>query len=110
MVRSGNRKKLTYPKIPAVFELLTPDLNRRFELLYVRFDPGFTSGPDPIVDPPGEKCVFILSGCQEMQIEGKTFRLNAGDSLCYPGSAPMSVRVIGSKASESIFIVSPPNF
>jgi transcriptional regulator with XRE-family HTH domain len=110
VVRSGNRKKLIYPKLPAVFELLTPDLNRAFEVLYVRFEPGFTSGPEPIVDPPGEKCVFILSGGVELQVGKKTIRLLEGDSACYPGNAPMSVRVIGDEAAKSVFIVTPPSF
>jgi transcriptional regulator with XRE-family HTH domain len=109
-VRAGKRKKLIYPKIPAVFELLTPDLNRAYEVLYVRYKPGFTSGPEPIVDPPGEKCVFILSGSLEMQIGKKTFRLFKGDSVSYPSDAPVSIRVSGDEACQAVCIGAPPTF
>lgn len=110
VVRAGKRKKLIYPKLPAVFELLTPDLNRAYEVLYVRYKRGFTSGPEPVVDPPGEKCVFILSGCLEMQLGKKTFRLLKGDSVSYPSDAPVSLRVIGDEACQAVCIAAPPTF
>ncbi len=110
VVRSGSRKKLVYPNLPAVFELLTPDLNRLIEISYVRFKPGFDSGPEPIVDPPGEKCVFILSGCIETKMRGEVFRLGEGDSIYYPGDEPVSFRVIGEAPCHSILVMTPPSF
>jgi transcriptional regulator with XRE-family HTH domain len=110
IVRAGKRKKLIYPRIPAVFELLTPDLNRAYELLYVKYKRGFTSGTEPIVDPPGEKCVFILSGCLELKIRGKTVQLHKGDSVSYPSNAPVSLRVIGEEACQAVCFGTPPTF
>jgi transcriptional regulator with XRE-family HTH domain len=110
IVRAGKRKKLIYPSFPAVFELLTPDLNRMIEILYGKFEPGFNSGSEPIKDPPGEKCAFILEGCLEMKIGEKTVRLEEGDAIYYPGDAQVSMRVIGDKACRSILVVTPPSF
>lgn len=110
VVRSGNRKKLVYPNLPAVFELVTPDLNRLIEISYVRFKPGFDSGPEPIADPPGEKCVFILSGCIETRMRGEVFLLSEGDSIYYPGDEPVSFRVIGESPCHSILVMTPPSF
>jgi transcriptional regulator with XRE-family HTH domain len=110
IVRAKKRKKLMYPSLPAVFELLTPDLNRMIEILYGKFEPGFNSGPDPIKDPPGEKCAFILEGCLEMKIGETTVRLEEGDAIYYPGDAHVSLRVIGDKACHSILVVTPPSF
>lgn len=109
-VRAAKRKKLMYPGFPALFELLTPDLNRMIEILYGKFEPGFNSGPEPIKDPPGEKCAFIIKGCLEMKIGEKTVRLEEGDSIYYPGDAQVSLRVIGDKACHSILVVTPPTF
>ena len=110
IVRAGKRKKLMYPGFPALFELLTPDLNRRIEMLYGKFEPGFTSGSDPIKDPPGEKCAFILDGCLEIKIGEMTIRLEAGDAVYYPGDAEVSLRVVGDKTCRSILVVTPPSF
>lgn len=110
VVRAGKRKKLMYPGFPALFELLTPDLNRLIEMLYGRFEPGFNSGPEPIKDPPGEKCAFILKGCLEMKIGDTTVRLAEGDTVYYPSDALVSLRVIGEEACHSILIVTPPTF
>jgi transcriptional regulator with XRE-family HTH domain len=110
IVRAGKRKKLMYPSFPALFELLTPDLNRMIEILYGKFEPGFNSGPEPIKDPPGEKCAIILEGCLEMEIGEKTVRLEEGDSVYYPGDAQVSLKVIGNKACHSILVVTPPTF
>ena len=110
VVRAGKRKKLMYPNFPALFEMLTPDLNRLIEMLYGRFEPGFNSGPEPIKDPPGEKCALILSGCLEMKIGETTLRLNEGDAVYYPGDAPVYMRVIGKEACHSILVVTPPTF
>jgi transcriptional regulator with XRE-family HTH domain len=110
VVRAGKRKKLMYPSLPAVFELLTPDLNRMIEILYGKFEPGFNSGPEPIKDPPGEKCAFILEGSLEMKIGEKTVRLEEGDAITYPGDAQVSLRVIGDKVCRSILVVTPPSF
>ena len=99
-----------YPSFPALFELLTPDLNRMIEILYGKFEPGFNSGPEPIKDPPGEKCAIILEGCLEMRIGEKTVRLEEGDTAYYPGDEQVSLKVIGNKACRSILVVTPPTF
>jgi transcriptional regulator with XRE-family HTH domain len=110
IVRAGKRKKLMYPGLPALFELLTPDLNRLIEILYGKFEPGFESGPEPIKDPPGEKCAFILKGCLEMKIGETSVRLGEGDAVYYPGDAPVTLRVVGEEACHSILAVTPPTF
>jgi transcriptional regulator with XRE-family HTH domain len=110
VVRAGKRKKLMYPNFPALFELLTPDLNRLIQMCYGRFEPGFDSGPEPIKDPPGEKCAFILRGCLEMTIGETKVRLEEGDSVYYPSDAPVCLKVIGEEPCDSILVVTPPTF
>ncbi len=39
IVRSGYRKSLVLPGSKIVYELLTPDLNRQVEVMYVRIGP-----------------------------------------------------------------------
>ena len=80
VVRAGQRKKLGYPDRPGYYELLTPDLNRQLEVLYVKIEPGFETGAEPILDPPGEKFILVLKGPYQTTIADETYVLENGDS------------------------------
>lgn len=110
VVRAGNRKKLLYPNRPVVYELLCPDLNGLLEILYIRLEPGFHSGPEPIIDPPGEKFLFVLNGSVEYRIREEVICLDKGDSMYYPANSPCILRVLGEGACELIGVVTPPGF
>ena len=110
VVRQGQRKKLAYPGRSGFYELLTPDLNRQLEVLRFQMDPGYDSGPETFSDPPGEKCLVILSGGMEFTVSGEAFQLNAGDSLSYPAHAPVSWFVNSDEPVDAILIITPPGF
>ena len=110
VVRAGQRKKISYPERPGIYELLTPDLNRRLEVLWIRMEPGFESGPEAIVDPPGEKCLVILSGTLSFTVDGVEHLLDKGDSISYPASAPVEFKVLGEEKVEAILVITPPGF
>jgi transcriptional regulator with XRE-family HTH domain len=110
VVRAGQRKKFFYPNSDAVYELLTPDLNRLLQVHYIQLEPGYESGPEMIVDPPGEKFVFVLQGSIEYRIKEEVVCLDEGDSLYYPGDLPVSFRVMGDASCRFIAMVTPPNF
>jgi len=110
LVRAGERKKLAYPKQPGFYELLTPDLNRRLEVLYFKVDEEFSTGTEPLVDPPGEKCMVILSGHILFRVGEETFDMRGGDSLSYPADSPVSWTVPRGEGAEGILVVTPPGF
>ncbi|MEN8243729.1 MAG: XRE family transcriptional regulator [Thermodesulfobacteriota bacterium] len=109
VVRSGNRKKIAYPGRYGFYELLTPDLNRKLEVLYIRMEPGFDSGP-PFVDPPGEKCLVILNGTLAFKVNDQEYTLDAGDSISYPADAPVSWHTETDEPVEAILVITPPGF
>ena len=110
LVRAGQRKKLAWPDRPGFYELVTPDLNRNLEVLYLRMPAGSESGPEPIVDSPGEKCLLVLGGVLEMTISGQVTVMNPGDSASYPADAPVSWRMLGDRDGECLIIITPPGF
>lgn len=110
VVRAKHRKKISYPGRPGFYELLTPDLNRQLEVLYARMEPGFKSGPEPIVDPPGEKCLVILRGRLLFTVAGDENLLEKGDSISYPADSPLSFKVLGEETVEMILVITPPGF
>jgi len=110
VVRADHRKKLGYPDRPGYYELLTPDLSRKLEVLYVKIEPGFETGPEPIIDPPGEKFIYVLKGLYQMVINGETYVLNPGDSIYYPADASVFFKNIGDVPVEVVFVLTPPVF
>ena len=110
VVLSDRRKSLVLPGSTLRYDLLTPDLNRQLQVLYVRAAPGDHSGDEPIVDPPGDKFGLILSGTVKVVINEEVFQLEAGDSIYHPAHAPHSWCAIGDDPVEIIWILTPPSF
>ena len=110
LVRADQRKKIIYPDRPGFYELLTPDLNRKLEVLYFKMGSDFDTGPEVLLDPPGEKCMILIDGEVEFRVGQQIFTLTAGDSLSYPADAPISWTVKGNRPFEGILIITPPIF
>lgn len=110
VVRSGKRKRISFPEMKGYFELLTPDFNRLIEALSFKAKPGTVSGREQVSDLPGEKFMLILKGTLEFHVRKDVFVLNEMDSLSYPADAPIFYKVIGEKTVKGILIVTPPGF
>ena len=110
VVLAGRRKGLTLPGSDVTYELLTPDLNRQLEVMYLRISKGDISGDEPMVDPPGEKCGIILKGTLEVTVADEVHQLHEGDSICYPSDVPHSWRGLEGNPIEVIWILTPPSF
>jgi len=111
VVRANQRKRVMNPThSPFVYELLTPDFKRQMEVLLLRWEPGFSSGPDPILDSPGEKFLLVMKGAVELQIGQTVVQLGQGDSVYYPSDFPVFFRVLGEEACEALGVATPPTF
>ena len=111
VVRANERKIMGFPGSNVVYNLITPDLNRRLQILYLKTEAGGRSGDKPIgSDPKGEKCVLLLKGKIEMTLGQEVFLLQEGDSIYYPANIPISWRGMGSVPIEIILVITPPWF
>ena len=110
IVRANQRKKLGYPDRPGFYELLTPDLNRALQVLYVKIDPNFETGAEPIQDPVGEKFILVLRGTYETTINKMAYTLSAGDSIYYPAESEVFFKTLSNEPVELILVVTPPGF
>ena len=110
VIRAGRRKGIKLPGSEVIYEILTPDLNRQLEVLYMRISKGDTSGDEPIIDPPGEKFGLVIRGLIEVSTGSGTFQLEAGDSICFPSDGPHSWRGIKGNPIEVIWVFTPPAF
>jgi transcriptional regulator with XRE-family HTH domain len=110
VVRRARRKTLSLPGSKVSYDLITPDLNRQIEILFLRLSPGESSGNEPITDPPGEKCCLILKGTLEYRVGEEAYELKEGDSIYHPAHLPHSWYGIGNEPIEVIVVLSPPSF
>jgi transcriptional regulator with XRE-family HTH domain len=110
VVRADRRKKFALPGSTVMYDLMTPDMNRQIEVMYMRVQKGDHSGDEPIIDPPGEKVGLVLRGSIEFIVGGESYLLNEGDSLYYPAHVPHSWRAVEGEMIEVIHILTPPSF
>ena len=110
VVRANRRKTMTLPGSKVSYDLLTPDLNRQLEVVYMRIDPEEHSGEEPMVDLPGEKFGLVLRGSLEMRVQEEVQQLKAGDSVYFPAHFPHAWRGMGKEPIEVIWILTPPRF
>jgi transcriptional regulator with XRE-family HTH domain len=108
IVHKEHRKRLV-PREGLVYELLTPDLNRKLEVLRVQMDPGFDNSDRPFTHE-GEECVHMLEGELLIYIGGDEFHLRPGDSITYDPSVPHWYRNPFSQPSIGIGVITPPGF
>lgn len=110
VVRVDKRKRLALPGSNVIYDLLTPDMKRKLEVMYMRVSKGDTSGPEPMLDISGEKMAIILKGTLELTIGDDVFILNEGDSLYYSTDNPHSWRALDGDTIEVIWVLTPPSF
>ena len=110
VVRSDRRKRLALPGSSITYDLLTPDLNHRMEVLYVRAAPGEHTGEEPMVNTPGEKFGLVLSGSLEVSVGTEVFVLKEGDTIYHPANIPHSWRCVGKDPVEIVWVMTPPSF
>lgn len=110
VVRGDKRKRFALPGSKVMYDLLTPDMNRQLEVMYMRVSEGEDSGEQPMVDPPGEKVGLVLKGCIEVSVGTEVYRLREGDSIYYPANIPHSWRALEGDSVEVVWILTPPSF
>ena len=110
VVRANRRKRLTLPGSSVSYDLLTPDLDRQVEVMFMRINPGEHSGEEPMVDLPGEKFGYVLKGLLESKVGEKVYQLAAGDSIYFPAHFPHSWRGLGEDSIEVFWVLTPPRF
>ena len=108
VVRKEHRKRLV-PSEGLIYELLTPDLQRRLEVLRVQIARGFDNSERPFVHD-GEECIHMLEGELLIYIGGDEYHLNEGDSVTYDPTVPHWYRNPFSRPGIIFSAITPPSF
>lgn len=109
VVHRHERKGLRVSRSSVVYELLTPDLNRQIEFLWIEYGPGDATPPDPM-SHPGEENAVCLEGSVVVTIDGQEFALDEGDSISFDSSRPHRVENRTDARAVLISAITPPAF
>jgi transcriptional regulator with XRE-family HTH domain len=109
VVRKDRRKRLVAGEGGLVYELLTPDLQRRLEMLRAQIASGFDNSDRPFVHE-GEECVHLLDGELLIYIDGDEYHLTEGDSITYDPMVPHWYRNPFPRPGVIISAITPPSF
>jgi len=109
VVRSRARKKLVMPHSGIEYQLLTPGLDWRVELLYARVAPLQCGAREPY-SHAGEETIFVFKGSLAVVLDGETYLLEEGDSISFEATIPH--RFYNPEDREAIIVsaISPPTF
>lgn len=109
VVRRDQRKSLRIPGGKATFELLTPDLNRKMEIITASLDPGGSTCDTPL-SHQGEEFLTVTRGQALVEVGLQEYLLETGDSIYYMGTIPHRICNPGSERLAFIMAITPPGF
>ncbi len=110
VVRRANRGKFENKRSKVKYELLRPQFSdTSIEALYMYLEPGAASGPTPH-SHNGEELVIVLKGKLEIEVGGKSYILNEGDSAVYNSNIPHKWKNRYNGQTEVIWVNHPPTF
>jgi transcriptional regulator with XRE-family HTH domain len=109
VVKADRRKTLGLPGSQIMYQLLTPNLRGRLEVLYYEIALGGVTTEGGAAHP-GEECCFIVRGRGRLEIADCEFILEEGDAATYNCDRPHALRNIGDVALIAISAVTPPSF
>lgn len=109
IVRKDQRRRIYFPTPGLTYELLTPDLNRRLEVLWTRLEPGVRT-QDAAFSHEGEECVALVRGVLEAHVGDQVFILHEGDAITFDCSVPHWYYNPGPETAETFSAVTPPTF
>lgn len=109
VVRKHERRQIVLPQSNLVYELLSPDMNRRIEFLLVRLSPG-ESADHGQINHVGEECGLVLQGELTVLWGDQEFHLQEGDSIYFASSIPHRFKNPCSQESVSVWAMTPPSF
>lgn len=109
LVRKADRPNLFLPDATTSYQLLSPDLNRKIEMIFTTLRVGCASCEEPLCHP-GEECAFLLKGKVGVKVGTEEFVLNEGDTLYFDSTSPHRIVNLGDVPAEIISAITPPTF
>lgn len=109
VLRKRNRRKLDFHGSGVHEEILSPNLSGQLLLVESTFAPGSSTG-DRDRERRGEEAGLVISGTLELRVDGKTFRLEPGDSFAFTRQGPHRCHNPGKLPAVVLWVITPPSY
>jgi transcriptional regulator with XRE-family HTH domain len=110
VVRRNQRKLLQLGENSLQWQLLTPNLQGKLEVLKTAIPPGFSNEEAPFRHE-GEECVYLLAGPGlDVTVEDTLFHLEEGDAITYDSARTHWWSNPTETNAVVIGVVTPPSF
>jgi mannose-6-phosphate isomerase-like protein (cupin superfamily) len=90
--------------------ILTPKPFESLEVVAAEFEPGGSTGDTPYTHGDSEELFIVVGGSIELELDGETITLDAGDSVYYRSSLPHRAYNPGPARAEVLYAISPPSY
>lgn len=108
VVRADRRKRLGLtPSL--TYQLLSPDLQHRIELIWAEFAPGEEGPLEPFVHA-GEEQMVVIQGEMHVWIGEEVWVLGPGDAITFDSAIPHRAGNRGEVPAVVIAAITPPSF
>lgn len=108
VVRASQRKRLGLTA-SLTYQLLSPDLRRQIEFVWVEFGPGEEGPLEPFIHA-GEEQMVVIEGQMTVMIDGEEWVLEQGDCITFDSSLPHRAANRGARTAVVIAAITPPSF
>lgn len=109
VVRQANRRTMDFHGSGVHEEILSPTISGELLLVESTFAPGASTG-DRDRERRGEEAGVVLSGSLELQIDGKTLLLQAGDSFAFTRRGPHRCHNPGKVPAVVLWVHTPASY
>jgi transcriptional regulator with XRE-family HTH domain len=107
IVRPKDRARVRPRGSPVSYELLSPDLQRKIEMILMRLEPGTRSA---LGAHQGEECAFLLQGGIVVTVGDVEYPMEQGDTIYFNSGLPHFVTSVGAVEAVIISAITPPSF
>ncbi|KQU85862.1 hypothetical protein ASD12_31120 [Mesorhizobium sp. Root102] len=107
IVRAANRRRMDLGPGAMVKELMSPDTVLDIQIIRIIIQPGGTSGEKAYNNLIGAKCGTVVSGQLGLEVSGKKYLLDAGDSFAFRAENMHRFWCSGDVPVELIWVVTP---
>jgi len=110
LVRRDQRKRLQLGDNGLHWQLLTPNLQGKLEVLETAIPPGFTNEEAPF-QHVGEECIYLTRGpALQITVATETYTLEEGDAITYDSSLTHWYRNPTDSEATVLGVVTPASF
>jgi transcriptional regulator with XRE-family HTH domain len=107
IVRPKDRGRIHPRGSPFSYELLSPNLQRKIEMIIMRLERGAQSASGA---HQGEECAFLLQGAIVVTVGDVEYPMEEGDAIYFNSGLPHFVTSVGTEEAVLISAMTPPSF